>query len=125
MRTSLGFGTEPGTQRETAIVSRNRVQTFMLQRVDENLDQSGTLHSYCVFQIAGGGRKKKVGGVQREEDEAEEDKGRLRDFRLQPPADAFSFLYTFICELIDHVYHSSKNDSSAININAEICTLLR
>jgi hypothetical protein len=30
-------------------------------RVNENLDQSGTLRSYCVFQIACGDRRKQVG----------------------------------------------------------------
>jgi hypothetical protein len=31
-----------------------------------------------------------------EEDEAWEDKGRLRDFRLQPPADAFFLLFSSV-----------------------------
>jgi hypothetical protein len=102
------------TKRNCYCISEQSSNLYVA-RVNENLDQSGTLHSYCVFQIAYGGRRKKVGcteGGRR----AEEDKGRLKDFRLQLPADAFSFLYTFICELIDHVYYSSKNDSSTIKI---------
>jgi hypothetical protein len=60
MEVSLGSGTEPGTQGETAIVFTKRVQTCMLQELTRIWTKVECCIVTGVFKIACGSRRKKV-----------------------------------------------------------------